>query len=82
ADLDDETLQSAGFERPEHGVDAFYRPVGCRACSYTGYRGRVALHEVMTLSEDLEQQVVGRSRGRELRDIALAQGMVPLRDDG
>ncbi|MBN9199642.1 MAG: type II/IV secretion system protein [Microbacterium ginsengisoli] len=82
ADLDDETLQSAGFERPDHGVDAFYRPVGCRACSYTGYRGRVALHEVMTLSEDLEQQVVGRSRGRELRDIALAQGMVPLRDDG
>ncbi|CAH0151776.1 Type II secretion system protein E [Microbacterium sp. Bi121] len=59
-----------------------YRAVGCSACSNTGYRGRVGLHEVMTLTDEIEQALVAHGTGSELRQIALKQGMVPLRDDG
>jgi len=59
-----------------------HRAVGCPACSNTGYRGRLALHEVMTVTDEIEQALVARATGTELRQIALTQGMVPLRDDG
>ena len=59
-----------------------YRPVGCAACSNTGYRGRMALHEVMTLSEDLERLAVAGARARRSRRRRLEQGMATLRDDG
>nr|WP_243751995.1 ATPase, T2SS/T4P/T4SS family [Leucobacter weissii] len=60
----------------------FYRAVGCPECSGTGYHGRLALHEVMTMSEELEQQVISHASGTELRDTALRQGMITLRQDG
>lgn len=56
--------------------------VGCANCSNTGYRGRVALHEVMTVTDEIEQRLVARSTGAELRDLALEQGMIALREDG
>jgi len=59
-----------------------FRAVGCTVCSNTGYRGRVALHEAMEVTDRIEQALVGRATGGELREIALKQGMIPLRDDG
>ncbi|MFB7842891.1 GspE/PulE family protein [Microbacterium sp. NPDC056052] len=59
-----------------------FQAVGCTACSSTGYRGRVALHEAMEVTDRIEQALVGRATGGELREIALEQGMIPLRDDG
>jgi type IV pilus assembly protein PilB len=59
-----------------------HRAVGCAVCSNTGYRGRVALHEAMEVTDRIEQALVGRATGGELREIALEQGMIPLRDDG
>ncbi|GAA1933055.1 hypothetical protein GCM10009775_26330 [Microbacterium aoyamense] len=77
-----DVLTSLGFPHDPQDLPQLYRAVGCPACSGTGYRGRVALHEVMTVTEELEQHVVLRATGTELRQIALAQGMVPLREDG
>jgi type IV pilus assembly protein PilB len=59
-----------------------YRAVGCSFCSGTGYRGRLALHELMIVTPELEHLAVVRSPATELRALALAQGMVPLREDG
>jgi type IV pilus assembly protein PilB len=59
-----------------------YRPVGCSACTRTGYRGRIALHEVMHVSEEVERLAVHRASTDEISRVALAQGMVSLRDDG
>ncbi len=65
------------------GVDpTFYRPGGCQECSNTGYRGRVALHEVMTMSEELEHLVTSSATGSALREAALRGGMITLRQDG
>jgi len=63
-------------------VPTLYRPVGCTACARTGYRGRIALHEVMHVSEEVERLAVQRASTDEISRVALAQGMVTLREDG
>jgi type IV pilus assembly protein PilB len=77
-----EVLAALGFPHDPADVPELYKAVGCPACSGTGYRGRVALHEVMTLSDELESLVVTRSTGSEIRQVALEQGMISLREDG
>ncbi|WP_141015614.1 GspE/PulE family protein [Nocardioides sambongensis] len=64
------------------GVDQLYRPRGCTSCAGTGYRGRMALHEVMSVSEDIERLTVARASTDEIGKVARAQGMATLREDG
>ena len=59
-----------------------YRPVGCAQCSRTGYRGRIAIHEVMAVTEDIERLAVQRASSAEISQTALLQGMQTLRQDG
>nr|WP_308291774.1 ATPase, T2SS/T4P/T4SS family [Microbacterium jejuense] len=77
-----EVLSSLGFPHDPDDVPQLFQAVGCPACSGTGYRGRVALHEIMTLNDDIETLVVTRATGSEIRQAALRDGMVSLRDDG
>jgi type IV pilus assembly protein PilB len=80
---DAEMLKAAGFaddiveDRPE-----IPRAVGCSACSNTGYRGRLAIHEVMTVTEEIERLTVARASSEEVTRVAIEQGMRPLREDG
>ena len=60
----------------------FYRAVGCTTCSGTGYRGRLALHEVMKVTEEIERHAVAGSSAAEIQRTAIEQGMTLLRDDG
>jgi type IV pilus assembly protein PilB len=62
--------------------EALYRPVGCRNCANTGYRGRIAIHEVMPISPEIESLTIRRSSAGEIREVALYQGMYDLRADG
>jgi type IV pilus assembly protein PilB len=62
--------------------DALYRPVGCRNCANTGYRSRIALHEVMPISPEIETLTIRRASSHEIREVALDQGMYDLRADG
>jgi type IV pilus assembly protein PilB len=66
-----------GEELPE-----LFRPVGCSACSKTGYRGRLALHEVMAVSEEIERLTVERASAMTINKVAIEQGMITLRRDG
>ncbi|MEU1973697.1 ATPase, T2SS/T4P/T4SS family [Microbacterium sp. NPDC019599] len=77
-----EVLTPLGFPHDPSDPPQLFRAAGCAACSHTGYRGRVALHEVMSVTEELEQLVVTRATGTEMRQVALQQGMVSLREDG
>ncbi|MCU7725263.1 ATPase, T2SS/T4P/T4SS family [Actinoplanes sp. KI2] len=61
---------------------ALYRPVGCRNCANTGYRGRLAIHEVMPISPEIESLTIRRASAGEIREVALDQGMYDLRADG
>ncbi|GIE95782.1 GspE/PulE family protein [Paractinoplanes rishiriensis] len=62
--------------------EALYRPVGCRNCANTGYRGRIAIHEVMPISPEIETLTIRRASTNEIREVALDQGMYDLRSDG
>jgi type IV pilus assembly protein PilB len=59
-----------------------WRAVGCRSCAGTGYRGRIALHEVMTVSEDVERLAVERASAHDIGHVAMNEGMEMLRTDG
>ncbi len=59
-----------------------WRPVGCRSCGQTGFRGRLALTEVMPVSEEIEHLAVTRAAASQIRRVAVAEGMVTLRVDG
>jgi len=59
-----------------------YKPVGCSSCSNTGYRGRIAVHEVMAVTEEIERLTVQQASSAEIAKAARYQGMVSLRDDG
>ena len=56
--------------------------MGCTNCSKTGYRGRIAVHEVMTVTEDIERLAVARASSAEIARLARQQGMLTLREDG
>ncbi|MBO3739649.1 GspE/PulE family protein [Actinoplanes flavus] len=62
--------------------EVLYRPVGCRNCANTGYKGRIAVHEVMPVSPEIESLCIRRAAAGEIREVALAQGMYDLRADG
>jgi len=61
---------------------SLWQAVGCRSCSQTGYRGRLALNEVMPVSETIERMAVEHASASEIKKVAIAEGMVTLRDDG
>ncbi len=63
-------------------VPQLFRPVGCSACSKTGYKGRLALHEVMNVTETIERLAVERASGDQIGKAARSEGMTTLRDDG
>jgi type IV pilus assembly protein PilB len=63
-------------------LPVLYRPVGCTNCSNTGYRGRIALHEVMIVSEQIERLAVTRASAAEIGRVAVGEGMLTLRQDG
>ena len=82
-DEDVQKLAHLGFYfDPNQPMPTLYRPVGCTNCSNTGYRGRIALHEVMTVTEEIERLAVARSSAAEISRVAVAQGMATLRQDG
>ncbi len=76
-------LTRVGFPwTPGEELPELYRPVGCPSCSKTGYQGRVALHEVMGVSEPVERLAVARASAAAIGEVARAEGMVTLRADG
>ncbi|MBX6372393.1 MAG: type II/IV secretion system protein, partial [Acidothermus sp.] len=78
-----QALREARFPwRDGDPLPTLYRAVGCAACSKTGYKGRVALHEVMTVTEEIERLAVERASAEAIGRVAREQGMVTLREDG
>jgi type IV pilus assembly protein PilB len=68
----------------EDGMDlpTLYRPIGCSACAKTGYKGRLALHEVMAVSEQIERLTVEHASSMRINQAAIEEGMITLRHDG
>jgi general secretion pathway protein E/type IV pilus assembly protein PilB len=59
-----------------------FRPCGCERCDFQGYRGRLAIMEILRMNGDLDELVAKRATGREIRQAAVQHGLVPLAEDG
>jgi len=70
-------VERMGFE-----IDTYHRGVGCRKCRNTGFSGRIAIHELLVLDDDLRDLVASGPSLGTVRAMAQAKGMVNLRYDG
>ncbi len=59
-----------------------YQAVGCAACRQTGYKGRLGIYEMLTMSEDIERLTAASSPSSEIRRQARREGMRTMREDG
>jgi type IV pilus assembly protein PilB len=59
-----------------------FEPVGCTRCAATGYRGRMGIYEVMSVSEEIRSLVLARGSVDEIAATAMGQGMRRMREDG
>ena len=60
----------------------FYQAKGCKRCSNTGYYGRMAIIEFLTIDEKIKTMIVERVSTDKIKEYAIAHGMKTLRQDG
>lgn len=62
--------------------ELIYKPKGCPACNQTGYRGRIAIYEVFSITERIKEMVVKGANASMLKKVAKEEGMRTLRENG
>ncbi len=75
-------LVNVGFSPDEASTIKPYKGKGCMACSDTGYRGRVALYEVMLIKDNIKEAILQGASAMELRELGRKNGMQTLREAG
>ncbi len=77
-----ETLRALNIPEADASQFVFYKAIGCEECNGTGYRGRIALYEVMRVSDKVRRLVAQKAGEDMVRDAAVSAGMVTLGEDG
>jgi type IV pilus assembly protein PilB len=77
-----EMLEELSYQPPNSDPVLLTRGLGCATCSNTGYKGRMAIHEILMLDENFRKAVLQRKTATELKKIARAGGMQTLRECG
>jgi type IV pilus assembly protein PilB len=80
--LEEEVLLSAGFDAKELPTLRVMKGAGCNNCNGTGYRGRVALYEVMPFTDRLKELVIQGCTAAELKQEMIKGGVMTLRMAG
>jgi type IV pilus assembly protein PilB len=75
-------LERINFPFEPGNPPTLYRAVGCKKCGMIGYKGRMGVHEVLKMTETLERMAVEHASSDELSRQAIADGMIPLKQDG
>ncbi len=76
-----EVLIDAGYAA-DNVPEVVYKATGCRKCGGTGYKGRIGVHEVLVMSEEVSRLCVEEATADEIKEVAVQQGMLTLRQDG
>jgi len=77
-----DALDRVGFPYDPDNIPTLYRARGCTHCNNVGYKGRMGIHEVMTIGERIERACVNHASGDEIKRLAVDEGMLTLRHDG
>ncbi|MGE0712755.1 MAG: GspE/PulE family protein [Planctomycetota bacterium] len=78
----DEELQEIGLKREDLTDGLIYLGMGCERCIETGYTGRSAIYEILTVTEAVREKIISRVGASLIKEVALQQGMRTLRMDG
>jgi len=77
-----QSLLDMGFSEEQAQTSRILKGIGCNTCNNTGYKGRVALYEVMRFSDELKEMVLQGASTAELKAAAIRNTMVSLRMAG
>ena len=72
-------LEKYGYHQESYKL---YKSVGCLTCNNTGYKGREAVFEFLTVSEEMKRMILDRENVAHIRELALKQGMHTMKDEG
>jgi type IV pilus assembly protein PilB len=81
-DSSEDVLEQYGHVPTGRGRCVFYKGKGCPTCNFTGMKGRIAIYEVMPISQELRDMILHSASTAELREVAQSQGMKTLRQSG
>ncbi|MBN1591337.1 MAG: Flp pilus assembly complex ATPase component TadA [Pirellulales bacterium] len=70
------------LDRMGYKFDHFFRGIGCRHCRNTGFKGRIAVHELLIINDELRDVISNNPSTTNIKNIAVKEGMVTLRHDG
>jgi len=79
---DDEVLERVGISQEQAASATFYQGIGCNSCANTGYKGRIALYEVMPFTDELKDLVLQGASTAELKAEMIQHGVNTLRMAG
>jgi len=77
-----QVLMNLGYKKDEVGTFTVYKGRGCEKCNNTGYKGRVALIEVMTIDDDIRELILSGGTAIDIKRKAAESGMISLRRSG
>jgi type IV pilus assembly protein PilB len=80
AQISDIMLEDSGLDPNRYGDFTFFEGGGCIECNGTGYRGRLAIAELLNLSDNIRQLILDRRSAAEIKRAAKAEGMRFLRE--
>jgi len=81
-DIPAQALINLGFKKDEIGSFTVYKGRGCDKCNNTGYKGRVALIEVMVIDDDIRDLILSGGTAIDIKRKAMENGMITLRRSG
>ena len=73
-------LAKLGFTNAEIAGKRFYKAKGCPACNKTGYKGRIAIYEVLNVGDDVKNKIYENANEFEIQKVAVNHGMKPLKE--
>ena len=80
--LPPQALEEMGFTPEEAGRARVLKPKGCECCNNTGYKGRIALYEVLRVTDEIKDMILNRAQSKDIKKKAIEQGMLTLRRSG
>ena len=76
----EEIARSLGMR--DTGDVRIYKGTGCEYCNYTGFYGRIAIYEILTLNEAIQSAILTKPRSDYIKRIAVQEGLITLRQNG
>ena len=77
-----EYLKRVGLNPDDFQDITFYKGAGCHICNNTGFKGRIGIYEIMTMSPKLQELILEKVSADRIQELAVKEGMKTLRDAG